>query len=395
MITAQRQRRRRRASTIAAGLAAVAGIVLGLASPALAASVAEVGDFVEGNSASVHGTWPDNGDPGDEPQTRRLTAGLIELLIDGEVESEGYCIDINTPLVEGADLDEIEWDTSGVANLDKVEAILRWYHPNGSGPESDPITGTDAQKAAATQAAIWHYTDGFQLTDSAANDPVVIENYAEILRAVNAGLDGFGEPTVSLTITPPAVTEVAAGELVGPYVINTTADSVTLSPSAGVTLHDAEGEPFTGEVVDGTEVWLSSDNAGAGTITATAQTEVSAGRVFFTEGVQRLVLASTVTSDTTAEAPVSFTTPTSPTTSSTTSTTVPETTTTTVPITVQTTVPETTTTTVPIVPNQDTGTGGGLPVTGAQTMVLVAVAVVLLGIGTGFAIVSRRKRLEG
>ena len=206
------------------------------------------------------------------------------------------------------------------------------------------------------------------------------------------GLEGFGEPTVSLSITPPAATEGTAGSLVGPYVINTTADSVVLTPSAGVTLHNEDGSPFTDAVVDGTQVWLRSDSTGAGTVSAVAEAEVGAGRVFFTEGVQRLILASTVTIDASDEAPVSFTaTPTTPTSSTT--TTAPETTTTTVPITVQTTVVDNPTTTVPITPNQDEG--GGLPVTGAQSMVLVAIAAVLLAVGTGFGIVSRRKRLEG
>lgn len=396
MITAQRQRRRRRASTIVAGLVAVVGMVLGLASPALAASVAVMNGFVDGNSASVHGTW-DNA--GGDPVTRDLSAGLLSLTIDGEVDAQAYCIDINTPIGQGASLDEIEWDTSGVANLDEVEAILRHYHPNGNGPDDGPaehqIAGTDAEKAAATQAAIWHYTDGFDLTDDDGENPQqIIDNYNAILLAVGDGLEGFGEPTVSLTITPPASTEGVEGGLVGPYTINTTADSVTLTPSEGVTLHNEDGSAFTGEVVDGTQVWLSSANEGGGTITATAETVVNAGRVFFTEGVQRLVLASTVTSDTTADAPVSFVTapPTTPTSSTTTT---EATTTTTVSITVQSTVPDGPTTTVPITPNQGEGEGGGLPVTGAQSLMLVGVAAVLLAVGAGFGIVSRRKRLAG
>ena len=45
-------------------------------------------------------------------------------------------------------------------------------------------------------------------------------------------------------------------------------------------------------------------------------------------------------------------------------------------------------------PTTESG-GGGLPVTGAQSLVLVAVTAVLLAVGAGFGIVSRRKRLEG
>ncbi len=338
----------------------------------------------DSQSARIHGDWP-----GNAGQTQR--AGMFNLEIDGEVDALAYCIDINTPIRTGDTVDEIEWATSGVDNLDKVEAILRWYHPNGDGPEGQQITGTDAQKAAATQAAIWHYTDGFELTDDTANNPQqIIDNYKTILEAVEGGLEGFGEPTVSLSITPPESTSGEAEGLVGPYLVNTSADEVTLTPSEGVTLHNEDGSPFTGAVVDGTQIWLSSNAEGSGSISASASAEVGAGRVFFTEGVQRLILASTITTDATAEAPVSFSPATTTTTESTTTTT-EATTTTTVPITVQSTVPDEPTTTVPITPNQDEG--GGLPVTGAQSLMLVGVAAVLLAVGAGFGIVSRRKRL--
>jgi LPXTG-motif cell wall-anchored protein len=39
-------------------------------------------------------------------------------------------------------------------------------------------------------------------------------------------------------------------------------------------------------------------------------------------------------------------------------------------------------------------TGGSLPVTGAQTLVLVGVALALVAAGVGFGIVSRRSRGE-
>jgi LPXTG-motif cell wall-anchored protein len=42
-----------------------------------------------------------------------------------------------------------------------------------------------------------------------------------------------------------------------------------------------------------------------------------------------------------------------------------------------------------------TGNGGGLPVTGAQSLVLVAIAALLLAAGAAFGVISRRKRLEG
>ena len=382
MITAQRQRGRRRAAAAAASLAVAAGLVGALATAAAAASVAELIGPTADHWADIEGTVEG------ETDIQSFEAGLFDLLIDGDINATGYCIDIHTSIAGGTELDEIEWNEASVPNLDKVEAILRWYYPNGDGPDGAKIEGSNAQKAAATQAAIWHYTDGFSLDD---DDDVIQANYDAIVAAVEGGLEGFGEPTVDVSITPPASTEGHAGGLVGPYVINTSGSSVTLTTSDGVTLHNEDGSPFTGTVTDGTEVWLSSASEGAGTITATASADAITGRVFFKKGSQKLITASTVGTGASAEAPVSFTTPPPTTAPETTTTTAPETTTTTAPETTTTTAPEAPTTTV----TTPTETGGGLPVTGAQTMILVAVAAVLLAVGAWFGIVSRRKRLEG
>ncbi|MBN2624399.1 MAG: thioester domain-containing protein [Acidimicrobiales bacterium] len=388
MINALRQGRRRRAAGVVASLAIAAGLVTGLAGPAAAdGSQAKFLGGVSDQIGSVKGSV--DGD------VRTLDAGLFRLVIDGDVESTGYCIDINTPIDHGATLDEVPWDEA-VENLDKVEAILRHYHPNGDGPDGHKITGTDQQMAMATQAAIWHYTDGFDLDETeGVNDATVVANYLAILAAVEGGLEGFGEPTVDLSITSPDPASGTVGDLVGPYVVNTSAASVTLTPSAGVSLHDAEGAPFTGEVVDGTELWLSSDAAGEGSISAAAQADFGVGRVFYARGQQRLVLASSETTSATAEAAVTFAA--APTVTTTPPETTPQSTTTapSTPETSVTTEAPTTTTTAPPVPASNTGGGGGLPVTGAQTMVLVTVALALLGAGVGFRVLSRRKATGG
>jgi TQXA domain-containing protein len=389
------------ASTIIASLAAATGLVVGLASPAAAATVT-FGGLQDGSWGNVTGTVPDDSDDGVADIDGR--AGLFDLLIDGDTAATGYCIDILTPIVTGT-LDEIDWDTSGVANLDVVETILANYHTAGDGPAGYALTGTPSDKAVATQAAIWHFSDGFELEGATATEDggpldgaTVLANYQTILDAVAAdALEGFGEPTVSLSITPPASTEGVAGELVGPYVVNTTAASATLTPSEGVTLRQADGSAFTDAVVDGTEVWLKSDAEGSGTITATAAAEVGAGRVFYGENargqaLQRLILATAVTTDATAEAGVTFTAKPPRSTTSSTSTTSTSTTSTTVPVSVETTVvTEAPTTSVPVVPASQTS--GGLPVTGAQTLVLVGIALALVVTGAGLGIVSRRRRL--
>ena len=112
---------------------------------------------------------------------------------------------------------------------------------------------------------------------------------------------------MSLTITPPAATEAEAGVLVGPFVVSTTASEVTLTPSAGVTVTDADGNPLASPVTDGTEFFLTSPAAGAGSVTATATATVHTGRVFVKQGSQRLILAAPVDAAIDAEAPASWT----------------------------------------------------------------------------------------
>ena len=366
-------------------MAAAAGLIAGAATPAGAAT-ADYNGPVPGESGSLVGSI--DGDEG------TFGGGLFSITIDGEVESQAYCIDINTPISGSPSYDEVEWGSSGIENLVIVEAILRHYYPNGNGPGEFALEGSNADKARATQAAIWHFTDGFELSTEPGDNPAtVVANYEKILAAVEAGLEGFGEPTVTLAITPPESTEGTVGGLVGPYVIDTTADSVTVTPSEGVSLVDSEGEPRSPTFVDGTEFWLTSDTAGSGTVSATASATATAGRVFMAQRQQTLILAAPVTIEAAAEAvgvvraaddhhrrprprrPRRPRPPPRRCRSRPTRRSCPR------------------PTTVPITPSQ--GEGGGLPVTGAQSLILALVAVLLVALGVGFRIVSKRAEANG
>jgi LPXTG-motif cell wall-anchored protein len=213
---------------------------------------------------------------------------------------------------------------------------------------------------------------------------------------------------VSLAVTPPADTEAPAGELVGPYVVSTTAATVTLTPSAGVTVTDGTGAPLAGPVTDGTELWLLSADPGSATLTASADATVHAGRVFAKRGIQRLILANSMETVVEAEVTAQWGEVPGSTTStpSTTDTTVPPSTDTTVPIDPNPTVlpPPTTLvitpqpTEVPVEPGVEPVVGtltpqadGSLPRTGNDARPLVAVAVVLLAAGGLLGLAARRR----
>jgi hypothetical protein len=243
--------------------------------------------------------------------------------------------------------------------------------------------------AGATQSAIWHYTDGFDLWTGPGNDnnPTLVEHYETILAAVESGtLEGLGGETVTLSIDGPEDVEAIPGELVGPYVVSTTAATVELTTTGGLTIHDEDGTPFEGAASDGTEVWLKAAEAGTGTLSGVASGLQSGGRVFGGEGIQDLAFAvvTPVEVPASVELHVGPPPPTTPP-PSTTSTTVGTTTT-------ESTLPETTvvtgpTTSVPVTPQAS----GGLPVTGTQTMLLVGAALVLLIVGGAFGLAAKRR----
>lgn len=407
-IRRHRARSRRRAFGLAGALIAVAAAAAVLAAPAEAASEATFDDLVDGSHATVNGNLGS------------FTAGLMGMTIDGASGAAGYCIDIGTTIEPGeSGLGEVDWETSGVPDLDTVGRILAAYHPNGSGPAGYEITGTDAQRAAATQAAIWHVTDGFELTVG-DNDPVIEANYAAILAAVDAdALPSSGQPDVSLSIASPDVTSGEAGTPVGPFVVSTTASAVTLTPGAGVSVTDGEGVPLAGPIVDGTEFFLLSDVDATATVTASAEATVHAGRAFVKDGSQRLILATSVATTVDAEASATWTAPPTtappttapPTTAPPTTappTTAPPESTTTVPEPTSTTVtpPQQTSTTLSIQPNPSVigtpapapstptpvPTSGSLPRTGNDARPLVAVGLVLVAAGAMLGVAARHRR---
>lgn len=382
MTIARRAASRRGVAAVVASLALAAGLVGTFAAPS-SADDGESGEFqgVSELHESVTGHLPGGG-------TQTIKAGLLNLQVEGSESVDlSYCVDFIGGIEEGDVLPEAPWDESDVANRDAVERILNAYFPIGEGPEGYEITGTDSEKAAGTQAAIWHFTNGFVLEGSNGH-PAVLANYQAILSAVADGvLPALGGP---ITVNIGGETDVDAipGQLIGPFTIHTTAASVDLTPSEGVTLHNEDGSPFEGPASDGDEIWLKASEAGEASLYAYAAGVAAGVRLFADRYVQDLAFLVVTPSMDMDEIEVEVHTP--PTTSSTSTS---STTSTTSSTTTSSIVPQTSigsTTTLAVVPQQSTG--GGLPNTGAETLGLVALALVLLTAGIGFGVISRRSR---
>ena len=76
---------------------------------------------------------------------------------------ELYCIDILTHTWGGLGYKLGTWDASTVANVGYVARILNEYFPNV--PTEPAGLGSDNERAAATQAAIWFFSDRYVLKD--------------------------------------------------------------------------------------------------------------------------------------------------------------------------------------------------------------------------------------
>jgi len=381
MTIAQRAASRRGVAAVVASLALAAGLVGSFAAPSSAEdpSTGEYGGF-SAQRGVIKGHLPG-------ADTSYTTAGLLNLRIDDSEDVLVYCVDTADGIDEGDTIPEAPWDGSSIANRDAVERILNSYHPIGVGPEGYEIEGTDSEKAEATQAAIWHFTNGYELENGDGSEgplsvgyPTVFANYQTILKAVADGvLPALGGP-VTLTIEGDTDVDAIPGQLIGPFTIHTSVASVELTVSGG-TLHNEDGSPFEGPASDGDEVWLKASEAGTVSLSGVAAGVQSGVRLFAAEDLQDLAFLVVTPQEVPARIEVTVHTP--PTTStSTTSTTEQATTTTSI-------TPQSSVSTTSIVPQQGEG---GLPVTGAPTLALVALALVLLAAGVGFGVVSRRRR---
>ncbi|GAA3583089.1 thioester domain-containing protein [Amycolatopsis ultiminotia] len=218
-----------------------------------------------------------------------------------------YCVQIEVSTRTGEDMVEHSWDDYPDAkspfrkNNDKINWVLQHGYPaTAADALAKTVTGKGAQlhgglstieAITATQAAVWHYSDGKDLDRDkplASNAPA--EDAADVLAAYDylTGSDntGIGEqPKPALTISP-AKADGAAGGKIGPFTVSTTGEITDLTSKLpeGVKLVDAEGnEVKTADVKDGSKLYLDvAEDAKPGTadLAIKAAGHVETGRLF-------------------------------------------------------------------------------------------------------------------
>ncbi|NLA34730.1 MAG: Cys-Gln thioester bond-forming surface protein [Actinobacteria bacterium] len=218
-----------------------------------------------------------------------LTAQTILFAVDlNGAPSFMFCIDIDTAIEFGVAYSETDWSEAQVPNLAEVARVLS---------QTTATTSRDPVEIAAAQAAIWHFSDGFDLdVSSGKNHAAVVARY-QALVADAAQNPATSEPAGTLDVSP----DVASASYGQPvfFDVASTADG-----PIGIELSDSlvSAHPVSGEVCD-TATTIATITAGArlcvtsasprANVKITLRTQaapLSAGRVFVRPNRQKLII---------------------------------------------------------------------------------------------------------
>lgn len=378
-----------------AAFTGAAAIVLAVTAPAAAdpaTGKADPGGNVIGYQVNVGDDW-----------LATIPTNLLGFTLSDGTKLGMYCVEIHTDIDEEHDMVERPWDdypnpdSPFNANRAKINWVLHHGYPALSLEQVAaqlPSThdGIDVLEAiAATQAAVWHFSDGVDLNrddplsgdasdDDDAADALALYDY--LTGDANTGL---GEAPIPALAIDPTDKDGSAGSRIGPFTVSTnaTVEQLTANLPDGVRVTDKDGNELAANAVtDGTELYLdvpagAADGDGSFQLTATANVDTGrlfVGKEYDKHPTQSLIVAAAVKTTLTAEAGGSWTA--APPTTTTTTTTPPTTT----------TVPPTTTTSAAPVPQ------GGLAETGASIFAPVVIGLVLIGAGIGAVLFMRRRR---
>jgi len=274
-------------ATLAASAAAL--LAFGLAAPAAA-------DPAQTYEGSVRGKYTGNAQEGETVTVNgeRVGTNLFNLELEDGTVLTTYCIDLETEIRGGAWYQEDDWANypgqGDFAAPGRVHWILQNSYPSVSAADLAAAAGasprtTEAQALAATQAAIWHYTNGADL-GRAPGETTAIYRYL-----LETAQDLPQEPGPALSVSPETASGTA-GETVGEFTVATNASDVPVSLTApeGVALVDIETGEAVETVGDGDRVGFSvpaGADAGEASFSLETAATVETGRLFKGENADK------------------------------------------------------------------------------------------------------------
>ncbi|WP_461169861.1 DUF5979 domain-containing protein [Arthrobacter sp. Z1-15] len=273
------------------------------------------GQSLTGALPPVGTTWPVASYPTSIPSGYQTNnpgfAGVIVTEdINGETTAPMYCIDIRTETRVGIGYENGTWDEATVPNIGYVNRILNSYYPT---VPNQPAGLNNNQRAAAVQAAIWFFSDGYVVNPRNELYPAV---QAIVNATIAAGpLTEPDAPDISIT---PATAAGPSDGVTGPYTVAAEGGAtVTLSVPRGYGLfaNAAGTQPLDNPVASGSQFWVRSTTGATepATITARGVVTVPTGNVYLYDqtnpdvtAAQKLILASTRELSSTATATAEF-----------------------------------------------------------------------------------------
>jgi TQXA domain-containing protein/LPXTG-motif cell wall-anchored protein len=303
-----------------------------------------------------------------------------------------YCVQITVGMRTDVDMVETPWNKYPAAdspfnkNSDKINWVLHHGYPGVKLDAIEAALGKQGVKVhdgvsereaiAATQAAVWHFSDGVNLNLTkplAENNPAeanadVAALYSYLIGDQNKGIGAQPKPT--LDIAGPK-TEGKAGSKIGPFQVATSGDvtSLTTELPDGVKVTDTDGKELkTADVKDGSKLFVdvpAGTKPGNGSFSLKASGELDTGRLFVAENyakkpAQSLIVADSEKTQVAAKATASWTEAAAP-------------------------------TTAPSTPGGAPSGGGDLANTGVDAAVPFGIGGLLLGGGALMLLVNRRR----
>ncbi|MGB3441700.1 MAG: thioester domain-containing protein [Actinophytocola sp.] len=385
----------------------IAAAVVGAAALLLASGAPATAEPVTGSvdpDANVIGYLVNVGDD----WLGTIPTNLLGFALSDGTKLGMYCVEIHTDIDDERDMVEQPWDhyPDEDSPFHENRAKINWVLHHGYPAQSlAALTarfpaahdGIDVFEAvAATQAAVWHFSDGVDLdrTDPLSGDGSDEQDAVDALALYDyltgAENTGIGEQSAPALAVSPAGLSGAAGGRIGPFTVTTsgTIEELTANLPDGVKITDADGTEWTAATItDGAELFLDVPEGaadGAGSFELTVSSAVDTGRLFVGQDyarhpTQSLIVAKSEKTTLTAGAGAEWTA--APTTPPTTATTTPPTTTTAPPVT-------TTTEAAPVPqPKND-----DLAETGASVFAPILIGLLLVGGGIGTMLVIRHRK---
>ncbi|ALG05728.1 hypothetical protein AOZ06_01220 [Kibdelosporangium phytohabitans] len=260
----------------------------------------------------------------------KVVTKLIGLKLDGDKgdQIQTYCVDIAQAIDDkGPGYVEADWNKHPKRDsfFHKNSAKINWVLNNGfpqikaealakkvGGQFTEGLS--DAEAIAATQAAVWHFSDNRNLKDvldpqdpkehAKADKKDVFAVYDYLVKNVGNGLPTEPKPVLKLE---PNKLSGKPGALVGPFVVTTSASGVTIAAKLpeGVIFSDKDGKELPKadvaakiQQLDKYEFYLkvpATLATGKVEFTVSGDTEFSLGRLFISKDAdkksQSLILA--------------------------------------------------------------------------------------------------------